>query len=544
MLLLHEGSSAVAGTPAPTPSVSREVTYREFYLDALMGTAAWVEVRLSKGAGYQLWHGPKSEAWQGFGLMLARRQQAEAQAVTAATTGRSERTRAPGAASTEAGAGAAPKEARKLPPSDAGALVSCLWHAVLRPRGSLVQALLPMVQRLERSRGFVVVHARSGWADDLYAVPEVLRVGAAAPSADRLRGAASARPPRRRADRGTASALPQRRRADRGTQPPGEQPSPLPPVWPSSSMPPSPPVPWQPFTELCQQMGSTVELLLRASAVKKWQALENASRPKDAATAAHAPAALDRCAAAHAFLDREGGSYSRPLSHVSIPGMEGGGLATLVACAARLAQGAAQRRMGAARAGGGRSGGGGHGGGGGGGGGGARGGDRGDAVAREGDDDTWQIYVASDSPGLQHLVASLPQLARHALPCLGPCATSTHSRSAHPTSPSTMTMMADLWLLGAADHVLHLSHSTFLDFAQRGFGLGAQPQLMSDAVELPPTHSKRVPICAGLRPALLVADDVTPGAASGACLAARWLFLSPFLQRRAGGEASSVRACG
>lgn len=91
-------------------------------------------------------------------------------------------------------------------------------------------------------------------------------------------------------------------------------------------------------------------------------------------------------------------------------------------------------------------------------------------------------------------------------------------------------MMADAWLLGAADHVLALSHSTFLNFAERGFGLGGQPQVMSDAVELPPAHSKRVPLCAGLRPRI-EGDDITPGAARGACLAARWLFLSPFLQR-------------
>ena len=140
----------------------------------------------------------------------------------------------------------------------------------------------------------------------------------------------------------------------------------------------------------------------------------------------------------------------------------------------------------------------------------------------------------------------------HALGCHGPCTTISHTRSEHPSSPSSLTMMADLWLLGAADHVLAASSkSTFTGFARRGSGFGAQPQDLTKEL-IPPAHwmKKRIhltwggQVCAPHPPGSNGSKSERNGL-SDVCLAARWLFLSPFLQMQQArvGRGTGLRVC-
>ena len=140
----------------------------------------------------------------------------------------------------------------------------------------------------------------------------------------------------------------------------------------------------------------------------------------------------------------------------------------------------------------------------------------------------------------------------HALGCHGPCTTTSHARSEHPDSPSALTMMADLWLLGAADHVIAASSkSTFTDYARRGFGFGAHPQdLTRHLIPAPHWMKKRIHftfqggVCTPLPPSGNGSRGERNGL-SDVCLAARWLFLSPFLQTQKArmGRGTGLRVC-
>ena len=353
-LLLHGRESN--GSPSALPA-TRAVNYSTFYQEHLLGASPWVEVRISDGGGQQLWHGFRKAEWTRLALTLAT--QRAHRSGTARVSPQAAPT--PDVSQPQQAGQQSARQQEVWQPQDPAhpaaelhapvALESCLLHAVLRPRATLAAALLPTVRKLSHTRGFVVVHARTGWADDLYRVPEEVRDGrnasaiqrAAVGAAERMEGAEAAEGV---ATMGAAATQAAELRA--GGRLAADGPKPL-----LASR-------WPNLNALCERMGGLVANVTFGSSSAQWAVLSVLNRASGELYTRRMRGLLEKCATLHEVAPRgatpHGAAAAPPHSlgtkraedlasprddRVGLPGMESGGLATLFACGARLAQGVA-----------------------------------------------------------------------------------------------------------------------------------------------------------------------------------------------------------
>jgi hypothetical protein len=162
------------------------------------------------------------------------------------------------------------------------------------------------------------------------------------------------------------------------------------------------------------------------------------------------------------------------------------GLAPYISCAARAAQRVASMRIAAASG----------------------------APAAEAPPDSWMLFLATDSPGLQALLPAQPSLAARLVACTGAtCAVENTAHKGRRTHAAQLQAVTELYILGMADAVVPIARSTFQRFADRGFGFGGRPQFLSGVACPPGRHNfheqtpsrryeKRLPVCAALGGAL------------------------------------------
>lgn len=377
--------------------------------------------------------------------------------------------------------------------SPLGRLVSCQVHALMRPRPLLRAALVPYLEAFERADALVAVHVRSGWADDLYSLPDELEGDAAA--AMRTLADALAPTPRTSAAR-SCQELSAEQRAELKAC--GER---------CACVPSRAEAFAAGLRELLMVAASSsdegryggvdpLQILLNSSA--RWRLLNQV----DEATPPAQPAvrAYDRRVRApprNLSLERYGCGGAPGLAEppLLLPPPRTW-LAHGVDCAWRVA-----RRVAASR---------------------ARNAGR---SAAPGMAPRAMLHVSSDAPGLTAMLERLPALAGSVVGCLGAhcyeheSAAKQHSQRAKPSSADSLQVAIDLWVHGVADHVLPITGTSFVGFAKRSRGTGATPQLLPWR----PAGDKHLPICDAMPPPLPTGQD---RAARMGCLALRWAVLS------------------
>ena len=375
-----------------------------------------------------------------------------------------------------------------------GDTLACILHSMMRPRPRLQETLRPYLERLSGAAAVVALQVRTGWADALQLVPAALE-GRDARSARLVEQLLERAPGGEFEAAASCRELPPAEEAARRA------------CGPACSCKPSRTAAFgaglrefiAPFALRTNRSAGpysgadAADVLLNASA--RWQMLVDAEPivpdMRSGRDWQQADRALRECGTV-------GGREGPPLP---------GGTAwarhsSPTALASRLAQ-SAECAVRAAHA----------------------------LAAARGEPDAWMLAVSSDAPGLVAMLQHLPALRGRVVGCIGhhchehPSASEQHSQRSAPDSNHSLQVAVDLYLQGAADHLLPATTTTMSSWSTRAGPTFGRGHVLGHTLS---AGEKHLPICqTALAPSPLGADR-PPG---GACMAAHWAVLSSVAAR-------------